>query len=61
MEATNLKIGIHVRYADDILVLCKDYEDAKRFRYSVTKYLTRNLRLVINEEKQKFMTSRGKR
>lgn len=54
MEATNLKIGIHVRYADDILVLCKDYEDAKRFRYSVTKYLTRNLRLVINEEKTKI-------
>jgi len=51
MERTNLKIGIHVRYADDILVLCKDYDDAVRFKYSVTKYLTHNMKLEINEEK----------
>lgn len=54
MEETNLKIGIHVRYADDILVLCKDLEDAERFRHSVTKYLTKNMKLVINEEKTKI-------
>ena len=54
LEATNLKIGIHVRYADDILVLCKDHEDAQRFRHSVTNYLTRNMRLVINEDKTKI-------
>jgi group II intron reverse transcriptase/maturase len=54
LERTNLKIGIHVRYADDTLVLCKDYNDAVNFRYSVTKYLTRNMRLEINEEKTKI-------
>lgn len=54
LEATNLKVGVHVRYADDILMLCKDYEDAQRFRYSVTSYLTRNMRLVINEDKTKI-------
>jgi group II intron reverse transcriptase/maturase len=54
LEQTNLKVGIHVRYADDILVLCKDYEDAVRFRYSVTNYLTRNMRLEINEGKTKI-------
>jgi len=54
LEFTNLKVGIHVRYADDILVLCKDYEDAVRFRYSVTNYLTRNMKLEINEEKTKI-------
>lgn len=54
LEVTNLKIGIHVRYADDILVLCKDHEDARRFRYSVTKYLTNNMKLVINEDKTKI-------
>jgi len=54
MERTNLKIGIHVRFADDILVLCKDFQDAERFRYSVTKYLTENMRLTINEEKTKI-------
>jgi group II intron reverse transcriptase/maturase len=53
MERTNLKIGIHVRYADDILVLCKDHDDAVRFKYSVTKYLTHSMKLEINEEKTK--------
>ena len=54
LERTNLKVGIHVRYADDILVLCKDYQDAVRFRYSVTNYLTRNMRLEINDDKTKI-------
>lgn len=51
MGRTNLKIGIHVRYADDILVLCKDKDDAERFRFSIAKYLTKNMKLKINEEK----------
>jgi group II intron reverse transcriptase/maturase len=54
MRRTNLKIGIHVRYADDILVLCKDKGDAERFRFSIAKYLTRNMKLIINEEKSKI-------
>jgi group II intron reverse transcriptase/maturase len=53
LKKTNLKLGIHVRYADDILVLCKDYQDAVRFRYSIVNYLTRNMKLEINEEKTK--------
>jgi len=51
---TGLKIGVHVRYADDILVLCKDIDDAERFRYSIANYLTKNMRLQINEEKTKI-------
>ena len=54
MERTNLKIGIHVRYADDILVLCKDKNDAERFKFSITNYLTRNMKLTVNEEKSKI-------
>ena len=54
LSKTNLKIGIHVRYADDILVLCKRYEDAVRFQYSVTKYLTNNMKLEINEDKTRI-------
>ena len=54
IEVTNLKVGSHVRYADDILVLCKDYQDAIRFRYSITRYLTCNMKLDINEEKTKI-------
>lgn len=61
LALTNLKVGIHVRYADDILVLCKDYEDAVKFKYSVTNYLTRNMKLEINEDKTKYMTLPGKR
>ena len=54
MERTNLKIGIHARYADDILVLCKDFQDVERFRHSITKYLTQNMKLTVNEEKTKI-------
>ena len=54
LRVTNLKIGIHVRYADDILVLCKDMDDAQRFQYSIMKYLTKNMRLEVNEEKTKI-------
>lgn len=54
LERTKLKAGTHVRYADDILVLCKDYQDAVRFRHSITRYLTRNMKLEINEEKTKI-------
>jgi len=54
LALTNLKVGIHVRYADDILVLCKDYEDTVKFKYSVTNYLTRNMKLEINEDKTKI-------
>jgi group II intron reverse transcriptase/maturase len=54
MGRTNLKVGIHVRYADDILVLCKDSEDAKNFQYSITKYLTGNMKLIINKDKTRI-------
>lgn len=54
LRKTNLKIGIHVRYADDILVLCKSYEDAVRFKYSVINYLTKHMKLEINEDKTKI-------
>ena len=50
---TNLKVGIHVRYADDILVLCKDYQDAEKFKHSITKYLTGNMKLTVNTNKTK--------
>jgi len=54
LRCTNLKIGIHARYADDILVLCEDFQDAEKFRYSITKYLTGNMKLTVNEEKTKI-------
>ena len=54
MRRTNLKIGIHVRYADDILVLCDSMNHAERFKFSISKYLTKNMKLNINEEKTRI-------
>ena len=54
MRKTNLKIGVHVRYADDILILCENMEDAERFEFSVKKYLTNNMKLTVNTEKTKI-------
>lgn len=54
LEATNLKVGVHVRFADDILVLCKNRDHAERFRHSVAKYLTRNMLLELNADKTKI-------
>lgn len=54
MRRTNLKIGIHVRYADDILVLCSDIEDARKFEYSIKNYLTNIMKLTVNSEKTKI-------
>ena len=54
MRRTNLKIGIHVRYADDILVLCDSMNHAEHFKFSITKYLTKNMKLNINEEKTRI-------
>ena len=39
---------------DDILVLCKEYQDPVLFMHSITHYLTQNMRLEINEEKTKI-------
>ncbi|MFI3228378.1 MAG: reverse transcriptase domain-containing protein [Clostridia bacterium] len=54
MRLTNLKIGIHVRYADDILVLCDNIEDAQKFEYSIRKYLTQTMKLKVNSDKTKI-------
>ena len=45
---------MHARYADDILILCEDYQDADKFKHSITKYLTNNMKLQINEDKTKI-------
>jgi hypothetical protein len=34
-------------------VLCKDYQDAEKFRHSITKYLTNNMKLTVNADKTK--------
>lgn len=45
------------RYADDLLILVKSQRAAERVMASVTRYLTRVLRLVVNEQKSHIVTT----
>ena len=44
-----------VRYADDFAVFAKSLNAAQRIKRSVTRYLTEQLRLVVNEEKSQVV------
>ena len=43
------------RYADDLLILVKSQRAAERVKASVTRYLTRVLKLVVNEQKSRIV------
>jgi len=50
--------GLHfVRYADDFAIFAKSRRSAERIMTSVTRYLTDKLRLVVNQEKSRVVTS----
>ena len=42
-----------VRYADDLLILVKSHRAGERVMASVTRFLTRKLKLVVNELKSR--------
>lgn len=44
-----------VRYADDFAVFAKSLKAAQRIKRSVTRYVTEQLRLVVNEEKSQVV------
>jgi len=46
-----------VRYADDFAVFAKSQRAAERIMASVSRYLTDELRLVVNQEKSRVVTS----
>jgi RNA-directed DNA polymerase len=46
-----------VRYADDFAVFAKSQRAAERIMSSVSRYLTDQLRLVVNQEKSRVVTS----
>ncbi|WP_054637867.1 group II intron reverse transcriptase/maturase [Thalassobacillus sp. C254] len=48
---TNLKTGYLVRYADDFKIMCRTYQEAKRFYYATVDFLKSRLGLDINEQK----------
>ncbi|MBU7007619.1 group II intron reverse transcriptase/maturase [Phosphitispora fastidiosa] len=48
MRRRNIRI---VRYADDILLFARTYEEAKQYQQIATSFLEENLKLVVNKEK----------
>lgn len=48
-----------VRYADDFVIFTKTRRSAERAFASVIRYLTRQLRLVVNQEKSRIVPSDG--
>lgn len=42
-----------VRYADDLVILVRSFRAGERVKASITKYLTTNLKLVVNEQKSR--------
>ena len=48
-----------VRYADDFLVFTKTREAARRVFVSIERYLTRKLKLVVNQQKSRVCSTDG--
>jgi RNA-directed DNA polymerase len=48
MRRRNIRI---VRYADDILLFARTYQEAKQYQQIATSFLEENLKLVVNKEK----------
>jgi RNA-directed DNA polymerase len=48
-----------VRYADDFLVFTKTEKSAQRVFQSVERYLTRKLKLVVNQQKSRICSTDG--
>lgn len=52
---TNLKKGYIVRYCDDFKIMCRTYEETKRYYYATIDFLDKRLGLEINHEKSKVV------
>ena len=55
-----LKHGYIVRYADDFVLLTKEYGYAVRWKHSIEEYLDKRLHLKINEDKTKVLNLKNK-
>jgi RNA-directed DNA polymerase len=51
LKKTNLKPAYLIRYADDWVLLTDSKENAEKWKYRISKYLTGRLNLVLSEEK----------
>lgn len=52
---TNLKDGYIVRYADDFKVMCRSYDEARRWYHATVDFLKTRLKLDISPEKSKVV------
>lgn len=52
---TNLKRCAHVRFADDMLLICKTEEEAKRWFYALQNRLVKHLKLKVNSFKSSII------
>lgn len=57
---SKLKEVYIVRYADDFLLFCRDYETARKIYHSTKQWIEERLKLEINEEKSKIIDLKAK-
>jgi hypothetical protein len=55
---SNLKRFYMVRYADDLTIMCEDYETASKIKIATTKWLNERLKLEVSESKTKITNLR---
>lgn len=55
MRKGNLKEMYHVRYADDVVIFGKNYDECERILHAVTNFLDRNLKLTVSQEKSEIV------
>lgn len=53
LRKTNLKEIYIVRYADDFVIACRYYDDARRIKIATERWLKEQLKLNINQDKSK--------
>ena len=58
MRNTNLKEMYIIRYADDFRIFCRNYEDAKKVKEAVIKWLSERLKLEVSEDKTRIVNLR---
>lgn len=55
LRKTNLKEIYIIRYADDFIIACRNYNDARRIKIATEKWLKERLKLDINQDKSKIV------
>jgi group II intron reverse transcriptase/maturase len=54
-KEANLRPGLSIRYADDILILCRNRADAEWWMEKTREYMREHLKLELSQEKTKIL------